>query len=350
MKKILRVLTFILFVFTTLRSQENLIFEESYKLAPNQVFNEICNRNFINLNNIYIDPISSVSPDLSNYSNDSLFFFFDKYYEIQTIWFTDNRKNFYKVSDPFRNDAEKVCCFVDASRVKNYHNGTYELNPVGIYGVIDSLDPREMFYQEPVASFCTGFAVGNDKIVTVKHGVYGRNPNSFICIFGFKVNENGEVNTTILEKDVIYVNSIIPSPNLDFVIIRTNKNIAPHRIETRLLSEQLSDNALLHIVGFPRGLPIKIADEGTVKFNDRGNYFYAKIDAFKGNSGSPIYNSITHVVEGILLSGDDDFPPDLPMRSGKVLFRCPNDIYQGTCKGERILRIKEINKFIKAIR
>jgi hypothetical protein len=56
----------------------------------------------------------------------------------------------------------------------------------------------------------------------------------------------------------------------------------------------------LHIIGHPKGLPLKIAGNAVVtkQFTDRT--FRSSLDNFKGNSGSPVFNSITHEVEGLL--------------------------------------------------
>ena len=36
-------------------------------------------------------------------------------------------------------------------------------------------------------------------------------------------------------------------------------------------------------------------------------YFTANLDTYRGNSGSPVFNAITHKVEGVLVRGEQDF-------------------------------------------
>src|SRR5690606_9471012 len=60
------------------------------------------------------------------------------------------------------------------------------------------------------------------------------------------------------------------------------------------------------IIGHPSGLPLKIAGGAEVKFLE-ANYFVANIDAYGGNSGSPIINLSNGLVEGILARGEEDY-------------------------------------------
>ncbi|MDE2237212.1 MAG: trypsin-like peptidase domain-containing protein, partial [Elusimicrobia bacterium] len=56
----------------------------------------------------------------------------------------------------------------------------------------------------------------------------------------------------------------------------------------------------LLMIGHPMGLPVKIADGARVTSQGKG-FFYADLDAYRGNSGSPVL-SRDGVVEGIMVS------------------------------------------------
>jgi hypothetical protein len=45
------------------------------------------------------------------------------------------------------------------------------------------------------------------------------------------------------------------------------------------------------------------------KWADKGYAFLTNLDTFYGNSGSPVFNLNTLLVEGILVSGDSDYKP-----------------------------------------
>src|SRR5690606_32537433 len=63
------------------------------------------------------------------------------------------------------------------------------------------------------------------------------------------------------------------------------------------------------MIGHPAGLPKKVAfgEETRVISSDQDKYFVANVDAFGGNSGSPVFNQVTGLVEGVLVRGEPDF-------------------------------------------
>ncbi len=44
-----------------------------------------------------------------------------------------------------------------------------------------------------------------------------------------------------------------------------------------------------------------------MRSNRRREFFVANLDTYGGNSGSPVVDARTYVVEGILVRGEDDF-------------------------------------------
>lgn len=58
------------------------------------------------------------------------------------------------------------------------------------------------------------------------------------------------------------------------------------------------------MLGHPSGLPMKWTTSAEVKENvEQKDYFKADLDAFSGNSGSPIFSDETHQVIGMLVEG-----------------------------------------------
>jgi hypothetical protein len=70
---------------------------------------------------------------------------------------------------------------------------------------------------------------------------------------------------------------------------------------------KISDNAKVHVIGHPCGLPLKLGNNAIIKDNNNDSYFVANLNAFGGNAGSPVFNSDTHEIEGILARGGTDF-------------------------------------------
>ncbi|HAU89128.1 MAG TPA: serine protease, partial [Elusimicrobia bacterium] len=72
----------------------------------------------------------------------------------------------------------------------------------------------------------------------------------------------------------------------------------------------------------------------------KSGYFVADLDTFGGNSGSPVFNTRTKKIEGILVRGDEDF---LDSPAGCTTMAT----YEQTGgRGEDVTKISEVEKYI----
>src|SRR5262249_37357901 len=97
---------------------------------------------------------------------------------------------------------------------------------------------------------------------------------------------------------------------------------------------RIGDTQAVHVIGHPSGLPAKFAGGAAVRNNQPNAFFVANLDTYGGNSGSPVFNSDTHVVEGILVRGDADF---VQQGACSVSLICPTT----GCRGEDCTRTIE---------
>ena len=93
----------------------------------------------------------------------------------------------------------------------------------------------------------------------------------------------------------------------------------------------------MHVIGHPVGLPAKVAGGAIVRDNTPNPFFVANLDTYGGNSGSPVFNSRTHRVEGILVRGERDF---VARGNCTVSFVCPTT----GCRGEDVTRITKLRE------
>ncbi len=167
----------------------------------------------------------------------------------------------------------------------------------------------ERFADQPVLANCTGFLIADDVLVTAGHcieNVY--QCRNFSWVFGFKHN------TDKIKKSDVYRCKEILSQNLDssrfvtrdYAIIRLDRSVTDREPLPIRTSGRVGLNEELAIIGHPSGLPLKTADSATVK-SSRINFFYSDLDAFQGNSGSPVINRASGLVEGILVEGGEDY-------------------------------------------
>jgi hypothetical protein len=99
---------------------------------------------------------------------------------------------------------------------------------------------------------------------------------------------------------------------------------------------QAQDNVA--VMGYPSGLPQKIASNAFVLSNDSSSpFFVANLDTFGSNSGSPVINTSTYQVEGILVRGTTDYVLSSEATCVQVN-RCPEG-GDANCAGENATKM-----------
>jgi V8-like Glu-specific endopeptidase len=93
----------------------------------------------------------------------------------------------------------------------------------------------------------------------------------------------------------------------DWALVRLDRRVPNHRVARLRRTGKVAQGQRLHVIGFPNGLPLKFAGNAQVRDNDPAAYFVADLDGFNGNSGSPVFNSDTHEVEGLFVRNGPDF-------------------------------------------
>jgi hypothetical protein len=272
----------------------------------------------------------------------------------KVVYGEDDRYELYEVSDPAgRRDAEPVAALFEASAIRDLEDGTCSL-VLERYGERYQLCKGEPFWQQPVGAFGTGFLVAPDLIATAGHNL--RVPLSETrVVFGFQMLESTSgteptARTTFAAGQVYRAVEVIARNDEqdgigsgDWALLRLDRPATDRPVARIRRSGTIEHGALVHVIGHPRGLPIKYAGKAAVRQNDAPDRFVANLDAYGGNSGSPVYNTLTHEVEGILVSGAPDFILNSE-RGCYMSLHCPNDPSQGdqVCIGETSTRITEI--------
>jgi len=178
----------------------------------------------------------------------------------------------------------------------------------------------EPFYHQFVFSLGSGtsFLVAPDVIATAAHclykekkGVWKENFTYKRVIFGFQMqNENpmsALLNWQIYRIQQVIARKFYDDAGTDWAIAQLDRPVSQQWIAPIRHQGKVSDYQPIHVIGHPSGLPLKYADGASVQQNTHPLFFFSNTDTYQGNSGSPIFNSQTHVVEGILSVGDPDF-------------------------------------------
>ncbi len=208
-----------------------------------------------------------------------------------------------------------------------------------------NLCSNERFSSQPVAGHCTGFLISENLLATAGHCI--RNEiqcNNTAIIFNF-TKKLYDPETKQVDRDQLFFCKRIVAHDLDnkslsdFAIIELDRK-ASLRTPLTLNSDQpLTIEDELLVFGHPSGLPLKVMDGITVRDAQPELTFKINSDTFGGSSGSPVINTVTQQVEGMIIRGERDFKL---LGSCNVVYRCQ----ENECRGEDVLRSKSFASYI----
>ncbi|MFW5887882.1 MAG: trypsin-like serine peptidase [Bacteriovoracia bacterium] len=222
------------------------------------------------------------------------------------------------------------------------YSGTHIKIPGQTLGEAWGLCKGEKFANQLTVSSCTGFLIDDDILVTAGHCIEDQaDCETKAWIFDYRV-ENTWKGALWLPSENVFTCKRLLKRRLsdhdmnDYALIQLDRSTRRKPLKFRRYGKVMP-NAPLVVIGHPSGLPAKIAPRAEVRENDNKVYFTTNLDTFGGNSGSPVFNIKTGLVEGILVRGETDYIPDHGKRCYKVN-RCKND----ECRGEDVTRITNI--------
>ncbi len=226
------------------------------------------------------------------------------------VYGADDRREYYQVTDPTQlNLANSTVSLMTSSKL-TLSGGNYLISTSSTLASSQGVCTSEPYRAQPTPAFCTGFVVGPDLIATAGHCVTSSNCASTRFVFGFNLPAAGTVQTTVPTGEVYNCASIVSrvqTTTNDYAVIRVNRTITGHAPLPIRRSGAVAVGDPLVVAGHPSGLPLKVAGGATVRSTSAANYFEANVDTYGGNSGSPVINATTGVVEGILVRGNTDY-------------------------------------------
>lgn len=250
------------------------------------------------------------------------------------VYGEDDRRDVYMEEDYDKLQwAASTCALIYTTRLTLHSDGSAVISAPAMYmrSGLPACDD-EPFKNQPTASYCSGFMVGDDLIVTAGHCFSAGHMDSVRFIFGFDMLDYRDPRLEFEARQVykaVEVISFIGSSSKDHCVVRVDRPITARGARPFPLRREgkVQVGEPLGIIGHPAGLPKKLAFGNTyVRSSSSPEYFVANLDAFTGNSGSPVINAMTGYVEGILVRGDTDFEYfDTCFRSRTV----PNDAGRG---------------------
>jgi V8-like Glu-specific endopeptidase len=226
------------------------------------------------------------------------------------VWGKDDRKDFYEIEDDqVKQNAARVAAVFNSDNLIATNRKSAMLK-VQNYGKTFNLSDNEIFQHQFIATgrVCTGFLVGEDVIATAGHCACKSTVTDLRIVFDYKM-ENSDTPVIRIPDDHIYkgveiIHRVrIPEYNKpDWALVKLDRKVEGRTAVT--LSEEIACGQPVYVIGHPCGLPLKYAPGAKILSISKA-CFSADLDIYMGNSGSPVFNSDTHEVIGIVVRGDN---------------------------------------------
>lgn len=266
----------------------------------------------------------------------------------KVIYGKDNRKEFYEVKN------EKVKNLSLATVALFYE---FSLNPINNLETLFEIDEKtlkksenlcstENYLTQPAGAFCSGFLIAPDLIMTAGHCIIDQwDCEGIKFVFDYKVFTEEQKQITIPKKSIYSCKDLIAqeqNAELDYSIIKLDRAVTDRKALALRTTGEIKKHTAVFLMGYPAGIPLKITQNGAKVSEVENTYFLANLDAFSSNSGSPVLNSKTHEVEGILVRGESDYKYN-SQNSCYVANICSKG---NNCSNEAVIKITSLQKEI----
>lgn len=266
--------------------------------------------------------------------------------EEKVIYGEDNRHEYFEEVDAsVQAISESTVALIKNSQIGNAIGGRHEITADN-YGVSYDLCPTERYTEQSAAAFCSGFLVGPNLIATAGHCIKSAldcSETTFVFDYAYKTKSaslsSADEGNVYRCKSVVHTEA--NSTGADFAIVEIDRPVIGRIPVLLRQSGKLNVGDDLTVIGHPAGLPMKIADGAKVRSTNAKDYFVANLDTYGGNSGSAVFNTKTHEVEGVLVRGETDFV--WSSKGCATSYVCKHD----DCRGEDVTKISAVNEVLQ---
>lgn len=241
------------------------------------------------------------------------------------IYGEDNRVEVHETTNPeFARYARSTLARIDRNMLKGWtFNRIWELKIEGESLAEKGVCKEERFSEQPSIAGCTAFLVSPKHILTAGHCISNQTCGNgrYYWLFDYHMSKDGAFDPRKSKHDYVSCKKILkrvldPQTHLDYALIEIKEEVRNREPLPVRQEGVIGVGESLVVIGHPSGLPTKIADNAEVReVNDI--FFKANLDTFGGNSGSPVINTKTGLVEGILVRGAQDYVEDTEARCNR---------------------------------
>jgi V8-like Glu-specific endopeptidase len=260
------------------------------------------------------------------------------------IYGVDDRTDIFESSDALMKELSLSTAAMIPNDNIFYHNGLYTIKSETLTD--RGICKNERFSNQLIASKCSGFLVSPDTIVTAGHCINSvEDCENVLWVFDYANITEEKSAFTFKPNQVFHCTKLIARKKdektlNDYSVMKLDRAVLDRQPLKYRTSGKVSDDASITVIGYPSGLPAKIASGAVVRNNKNPIYFVTNADTFNLNSGSAVIDSKTGLVEGILVRGDTDYMHSIEGNSNSCLMTVHRDSTGG--RGEDVTRITNI--------
>ena len=230
----------------------------------------------------------------------------------------DDRAEYFAITDEMiKQSCEGVVAIFMEDKLNDHGNGAY--SPIDHYTAVECegyrrpLCSTEKYYGQPNGAILSGVLVAEDIVATTNHYLPGDDDiNRVFFVFDFRLTK-AQQQVIIPIENVFRGKCVIKRSvgTVDFALIRLERKASANRVR-KITSELGSLNGhSAYVLGHPCGLPLKYGGTAALRKTDKPEIFLADFDTYNGNSGSPIFDCVSHKVVGIVVRDKvKDFKPN----------------------------------------
>lgn len=220
-------------------------------------------------------------------------------------------------------NCESIAIIIEKSNIKKITKNYYYLQTTTTLGSYFNLCSDVPFNKQPILKGGSGFIISDNSMITAAH-VFQKPLSEYMVVFGYRlIYANNVVENFLKISDVYFPKEVVKNHSTnDLIEFRVDRKFDRPALQLGSSTSAKERNEV-YMIGHPSGLPLKISVNSSIIDNTPLQYFYTTLDSFMGNSGSPVFDSLTNTVIGILVSGEVDFQ------------------YNGNCNRNAVCRISE---------
>ncbi len=263
----------------------------------------------------------------------------------KVIYGEDDRRTMSELDPGLLDDAQilewsrSVLAQIPHWRVDQFLSDSFSIETKDMYSGLN-ICSDERYLNMPLVSSCTAFLVAPDLLMTAGHCIkdkYDCKKQSWVLDFNDSRDFTSPQGSITFElKETFYCQELLAhvvNPKSDYALIKIHKPILDRKPLPLRRDGKISQKETLIVIGHPLGMPKMVSTNISIRENLNPTLFKTNADTFSGNSGSPVLNSKTGVVEGVLIRGEDDFIDVIELGCKKSK-RCLGS----DCRGETVGR------------